>query len=257
MVRTFTSIIVLALSLSVSTVYGAIPQDEFNRVIDRINTHYNLNVIRLWESDTVNGEAYGKGEQNLTIKLHGGLARHKDMTRDSLALIVCHEIGHLKGGAPLKFKETPEYSPSIESQSDYFAALKCFRKFAEGDDHEKLLVNINVPPYVNDSCESAWRKTNEVALCKRTAMAGWAMMNVFKDLMSDKTILNFSTPDLTITERTYKYHADLQCRLDTIFQAALCPVSHKMNISDVDETKGVCHPDNGHNTGYRPSCWYK
>ncbi|MBL6991622.1 MAG: hypothetical protein ISR65_17690 [Bacteriovoracaceae bacterium] len=57
------------------------------------------------------------------LTLFGGLGELELMSRDGLALIACHELGHGIAGPPLK-----ETGASTEGQSDYFATADCLEK---------------------------------------------------------------------------------------------------------------------------------
>lgn len=67
-------------------------------------------------------------QNRFTVIYLGGLARIDGMTKNALAALVCHEFGHILGGAP--FQKTPgaEWSSS-EGQSDFFAASECLPRY--------------------------------------------------------------------------------------------------------------------------------
>ena len=52
-----------------------------------------------WESDSLNAQAFRLGPA-AHVWIYGGLARHRDIGPEGLALAIAHEIGHHKGGAP-------------------------------------------------------------------------------------------------------------------------------------------------------------
>ena len=113
--------------VELSAVDGSV---EFNRVIDLVYKHYEpvvsnlgkrLVVERNWSDSTVNAYAYPKGDQ-MRVAMFGGLARHPEVTKDGFMMVMCHELGHHLGGAPMKSWA------SNEGQSDYFAANKCFKR---------------------------------------------------------------------------------------------------------------------------------
>jgi hypothetical protein len=53
-----------------------------------------------WNSDSLNAQAYRVGPTAAHVRIYGGLARHRDIGPEALALAIAHEIGHHKGGAP-------------------------------------------------------------------------------------------------------------------------------------------------------------
>ncbi len=53
-----------------------------------------------WESDSLNAQAFRLGPTAAYVRGYGGLARHRDIGLEGLALAIAHEIGHHKGGEP-------------------------------------------------------------------------------------------------------------------------------------------------------------
>jgi len=53
-----------------------------------------------WKSDSLNAQAFRLGPTAAHVVIYGGLARHRDIGPEGLALAIAHEIGHHKGGAP-------------------------------------------------------------------------------------------------------------------------------------------------------------
>ena len=114
---------------------GGITEAQFNAVIDKIEVIYSpiakslgkeYLVARKWDDGTVNANASQSGSK-WNINMYGGLARHATITEDGFALVLCHETGHLLGGAP-KVAGFMNKWASNEGQADYFANLKCLRK---------------------------------------------------------------------------------------------------------------------------------
>jgi hypothetical protein len=54
-----------------------------------------------WESDSLNAQAYRLGPTAAYVRVYGGLARHRAIGSEGLALAIAHEIGHHKGGPPV------------------------------------------------------------------------------------------------------------------------------------------------------------
>ncbi len=106
-----------------------ITEEEFNRISDEIvalflpfaeiqNAKIQLN--KDWKSAAANAYASRTGD-TWHVSVFGGLARLKEMTKDSFALVVCHELGHHFGGFPVKSMGWV----STEGNSDYFATQVC------------------------------------------------------------------------------------------------------------------------------------
>ncbi len=190
--------------------------------------------------------------------MYGGLARHETITEDGFSLVLCHEIGHLVGGAPTVGMVLMKPMAN-EGQADYFAALKCLRKTFLNDDNAAIVAAMNVPATLATSCAKAFSNSDEKNICIRTGMAGASVADFFaavKKLPPAK----FETPDATVVRSTNSSHPAHQCRLDTYFQGSLCDVSFNEDLDMVnmkDEVKGTCHGSLGHTSGLRPLCWYK
>ena len=117
---------------------------DFKDVIERITRLYEkdfekrglkLFIQDSWANGSVNAYAQRKGRTAL-VNMFGGIARHETMSKDSLALVTCHELGHHIGGTPKKERSGYGYGSSgrkaytwasNEGQADYFASMKCLR----------------------------------------------------------------------------------------------------------------------------------
>lgn len=238
---------------------------QYHAVIDKVESTYRpiieamgikLTINRLWKNSRVNAGATKKGKEWI-INLYGGYARHPLVTEDGYALVICHELGHHLGGTPKKILdgENPGW-PSVEGQADYFATLKCLRKVFAKDDNVTYVNQLTVPSIVTEKCSASFKTDWEVALCKRTSVAGLSVAAISADLRNTD-VPTVETPDLSVVETTFEDHPVPQCRLDTYFQGSICEVSSRNVLSTDDETKGTCHEVHGHANGLRPSCWFK
>lgn len=234
---------------------------QYHTVIDKVESVYKpiveglgnkLTINRLWENSRVNAGATKKGNEWI-INLYGGYARHSLVTEDGYALVICHELGHLLGGTPQKTEAT---WASTEGQADYFATLKCLRKVFRQDNNVQYVTQLNVPTMVSEKCSKSFKTDWEIALCKRTSVAGLSVSAISADIRNTD-IPAIETPDTAIVEQTFEDHPEPQCRLDTYFQGSICEVSSVNALSSKDESEGTCHQINGHETGVRPTCWFK
>lgn len=206
-----------------------------------------LLVYGQWTSDTIN--AYAERDMDAwIITIYGGMARHKELTIDGLQLILCHELGHHLGGAPKK--GTNRWS-SAEGQADYFATMKCLRKWWK----EETWIEPSIPDYVIAECAQSYSTQADQRLCQRISLVGLSVAKMFQALHQE-ALPRFETPDTNQVSRTNPLHSNAQCRLDTYFQGALCPVSEGIDFTYADEKMGACHPLLGDDRGIRPGCWY-
>lgn len=215
-----------------------------------------LIVIGSWASNTVN--AYAEqisdwGEKKYYITVYGGLARHKDITKDGLVAVLCHELGHHFGGYP---KKTTNRWSSAEGQADYYTTMKCLRRVWEKSNNTLAIQNITIPSTLKTECEKTYGNDKELALCQRMAMAGRSVSLMIQDLDHDSFEPKFETPDPQIVRAMNYMHPYAQCRLDTFFQGSICPVSQSVEFDDDNEEVGACHQINGDLRGLRPKCWF-
>lgn len=241
---------------------NTISEAQFNEVIDTVSDVYapivsqyggKLEVVRKWTDGTVN--AYAEQEGNVwKVSMFGGLARHKTITPDGFALVVCHEIGHHIGGAP---RYAGDDWASNEGQSDYFATTKCLRRVWMNEDNASIVRKMEVPQFLTDSCNKAWKSSADRALCIRGGMAGDSVAKLFGALAWSMKAPKFDTPDPKQVTSTSDSHPATQCRLDTYFQGALCEKSYNEDLSAESEVTGTCHGSTGHTVGLRPRCWFK
>jgi len=238
-------------------------EKEFNSIIDKVGEIYSpvveslgkeLDMVKDWNNGTVNAYAQQAG-LIWKVTMFGGLARHKAITEDGLALVVCHEMGHHLGGAP-KYTTRSSWA-STEGQSDYFGNAKCIRKYMEKDNNIDIVAGMDIPEYATQKCKEMFEHADDVALCQRSAMAGLSLGNLFRALRDLPDPLKFDTPDPKVVDQVYESHPAPQCRLDTYFNSALCDKDHYNDVSDDDVLLGTCNRSGDYEFGVRPLCWYK
>jgi hypothetical protein len=255
---------------SVKSING-ITEKEFNDAIDEVEQAYapiassmggSLNIERNWSDGTVNAYASRTGK-TWKVAMFGGLARHSTITKDAMALVVCHELGHHIGGAPKKGQSSGGWWggsaswASNEGQADYFATLKCLRRVWINNNNEAIVKNLNAPKMVTDLCKKTYKKDKvDAALCVRTSMAGKSVSDLFSSL-SKLPETKFDTPDTKVVKSTDDNHPKAQCRLDTYYQGSLCDIAFSEDVSQNDEVQATCHPSKGDKIGNRPLCWFK
>lgn len=244
-------------------VRGGLTEAEFNAVIDRFERLYTdefsrlggrLRVNRNWSDGTVNASANRSGS-TWHINMYGGLARHPAITIEGFALVICHEGGHHIGGAP-KISNWFSSWATNEGGSDYFATLKCLRRFFAEDDNETIIANANIDPHARTLCEQEFQTRADQLLCMRSSMAGTSTAFLFMDLRKETTQPRFDTPDQNQVSQTFNNHPATQCRMDTYFAGATCRVDHTIPVSNTDAREGACNEPNDP-VGVRPRCWFK
>ncbi|MDD0852822.1 hypothetical protein HBN50_06935 [Halobacteriovorax sp. GB3] len=167
-----------------------------------------LRVELNWDSDKAQA-SIGQNDKEVHATVHGGLARLKYMSTDSLALILCHEIGHIIGGAPMV---QPSRKYSSEAQSDYFANKTCFKRYMKSTSTES---EMNLTPEEKRLCPE------EDQACIRHLNAIKTESLSFKEAGLDypTTLLTSSTHYASIT--LYNDYPDNVCRQETAIKGAL------------------------------------
>lgn len=185
-----------------------------------------LDVVPAWDSDEVGARSAQSGTRYKTW-VHGGLARRPEMTDDALILILCHEMGHFFGGAPLGGNGL-----AAEGQADFFALNVCLKRLWATGDNSPAVSSDSDPEL--DTTSIAACEAQSVAdtgwLCRRSLRAAWAAMHMAA-ARRDLEAPAFATPDVSVALQTLLGYPPHQCRLDTMAAGAL--------------------------NAERPGCWFK
>ena len=237
----------------------------FHQVIDQLENSFSkeikeygadLRVVRDWDNPELNAQAFRSGKE-FFIKLYGGLFRYETITPDAYRLIICHELGHLIGGAPT-FK--PRNDGSSEGQADYFSTAKCFRKLIKGESHQNELEGKPIHPMALGKCEESFSlKSEDYQICLRTSLATESLASTFKSLGELDFLPKLDTPDPYIRTFTiFNGYPNAQCRVDTLFAGSLCTKADTdLNDFDLEDYhQGNCNQHEGYTDGIRPACWY-
>lgn len=189
----------------------------------------------------------------------GGIFRHKMMNDDAFTLITCHEIGHHMGGLPKKWGIGDEfYWSTTEGQADYFAALKCFRQYAETVGGNEKFLDVEgdklLDSQMKKRCAQSHPTRKEQAICLRTARAGMVMARFIADYRDrDVSKLDPHSPDPAVVEKTQDNHPEPQCRLDTYINGALCAQNPWELLDGQSVNRAACPTPK---IGSRPLCWF-
>jgi hypothetical protein len=187
------------------------------------------------------------------MKTSGYFPSLPGFTTDVFAMVICHEIGHIVGGAPMThmMPNFPEAAHSIEGQADYFATAKCFKRYAQNNP----LRDFRPRTETWSICKDHFSSKAEALLCARAIKASEDLVNALRS--DHEPVFKFKS-ELMIDrepapEAMLESHPDLTCRLRTLVAGALCSVSPKTPVSFEDPQAGYC--ENSSLAG-RPRCWY-
>ena len=242
---------------------GGITEQQFMSVMDRLERLYKadierkgdtLRINRLWNDATVNASAQRSGNTQV-LNMYGGLARHPATNVEGMALVACHELGHHNGGAPKIAGWFGNDWATNEGGADYFATLKCLRRFFAEDDNEAILKDLDIDPVASAACTAQFSNRQDQLLCLRTSLAGQSVANLFQALKKETTPPTFGTPDKSEVRRTNDNHPATQCRLDTYLAGMVCVAKESEEPSATDYKQGSCYTPRD-TIGFRPRCWF-
>lgn len=197
--------LILMLLILPFSIQAQISQGEFAQTINKLIEIYDKDlptqrVVDInWESETENASvSYKNGKAQFSF--HGGFVRNLNLSSDALALVTCHEIGHLIGGYP---KVMPTQKYTSEGQSDYFATRTCLKKyFVETDDNNYSLNHIKQE--LIDKCDN-----------NRFCLRGLAAIRDASVIYSENAHINHKTAHIS-PYTIFNDYPKGQCRVDTL-----------------------------------------
>lgn len=225
------------------------PENKYNEILDKFIEIYTpviaikggtFHILRDFKDGSVNAWAWRLSDE-FHLEVPGGMSRYYLISEEGFITTICHELGHLLGGAPLKGSKS---HISSEGQSDYFGASHCLKRVLSEITPYKPL---KVDPELETVCSDE--------LCKR-AMSGMKSINAYYAKIAKVPFPRLSIESTEVARRTKDSHPKPQCRLDTMKRAYLCPVSFKDEVSYEDPKVGSCHL-NYFPEFARPACWFK
>lgn len=153
---------------------------------------YPLVLEAKWESPYF-GAGISLYQEQYRLMILGGMTRIEKMTLDAYAAIVCHELGHMLGGAPFQTMPGSEWS-SAEGQSDFFAASVCLPRFYKA------------------------QNISEGEIEKKVEKAGFEMMDALKDFDSnepDAVLVRNLDYKIIAPSTLINNYPTIQCRYET------------------------------------------
>ena len=161
---------------------------------------YPLKLDAQWESPY-----FGAGmifhENQFRMMILGGTTRVEEMTLDAYAATVCHELGHVLGGAPFQTIPNSQWA-SAEGQADFFAASIC------------------LPRYFSMS-----EKENTKKIVERVESAGFEMMMVMAKIETSQNIkfIRHKKDETKVSETLINNYPSLQCRYENFRNPSIRP----------------------------------
>lgn len=165
-----------------------------------------LEIFSDWNSNWT--QAFARRWDTDQVLIYGGIARIPGGTQDSLALLLCHEIGHLYAGAPYSDEHN---MLSAEGQADWWATNLCWFQLAK----ELKTSTQNLRTTSNSLSEISQPPAEELFKLKDRALKAALIVTAFYAANRNIPAPLIETPDLTIVDKTLLTHPEPQCRLDT------------------------------------------
>lgn len=200
--------------------------EEFERDINSRGGSFHI--MRDWGDGAVNAWAWRIGKE-YWMEVPGGMARYGIINEEAFLSTLCHELGHLLGGAP------HGNEISYEGQADYYAPMKCMERVLD-----RLGVIEKVPPADLD-CEGQY--------CGNR-FDGIKSLTKYYAQIAKTPEPSLRTPSGRVVSRTLQKHPDAQCRFDTMVAALKCP--DRSDFDYEDPGVGACYAQGS----ARPRCWY-
>ena len=264
-----------------------ITETEFKQLIAELQKVYapvvsaaggKLSIAGQWKDETANAAAkqmFGTWQVQIT----GGLARRPELSPDAFTLVVCHELGHHLAGFPFAAAAPipiPISSPLLEvwaaneGQADYFSVHSCSKKMWGAQLEKNAEFRTKVSAVAQKRCDAAYDATEERDLCYRVTVASESVSATMSAL-KQVPLAHFDTPNTNVVTKTDDAHPETQCRMDTLFQSALCKavfnekiipgkkISAGANSIEAEKESALytCTNSGGYQEGLRPTCWFK
>ncbi|MBF0361179.1 MAG: hypothetical protein HQK49_09220 [Oligoflexia bacterium] len=263
MLLTFLSTFLVTTTI-ISAGLATVTSERFDEIIDDIQKIYastikserdlNLFIMRLGMSPNGLRDGVAIVGKRAMITISKVVASDANITEDAFAMLVCHEFGHVLGGRPTFDKKGMIGITSVEGQADYWAAAKCFKKYATKTKmnliSQKVLENFvsDIPDVIAKKCKKNFSQdTYKSLICQRTAKAALSLKDYFnlnKSTNDDDYVSENKVAKKTKSLTTLTTYGTNQCRFETYLRGAYCD-------SDINSNSNCTVGD-----GVRPNCWY-
>lgn len=249
---------------------NAITKAQFDKMIEDFKKEYEpiikshdarFHITNAWDDDTINAYAHKSQRRVWLINLKGGIGRLKEVTKDGVLSVLCHELGHLIGGYP---QHDVVADMANEGQSDYFSGHACMTRIFSKEPAETAKSRQTATPYAKEVCDAVHKTQADQNLCYRIVMAGYNIFYAAYLVINDEKLpkWGYDNRDKSVVDATYHAHPQPQCRFDTYVSAATCLKKwddSKIPTEAEDDTyscnRGTYVDD--YRVGVRPLCWFK
>jgi hypothetical protein len=198
--------------------------------------------VQNWQSSSV---AYVTFEaETAVIRFSQRAFAHKwgkaPLQKEVAEITGCHEVGHFLGGEPTMMDLNGKRF-SAEGQADFFATSSdCLTRLWAHDENERFVRENPAPPGVGELCTAQFSDRQDHNHCLRSIATAVAYIGAIDPNVGPLTP---SSKEVKETISTIGQYPEPQCRLDTLVQGAL----HPLSTNEI----GSPLPDP------RPRCWYQ
>ncbi len=204
-------------------------EDQLNQLLALFQKIYpDIDFQSSWFNNTINAQALRFDESKLII-VYGGLVREPTTTPDSLALMICHEVGHHQGGKPyFPDGDGKDTWASAEGAADYYSIRGCFTRIASMMKTPTARLSERDEALLEQTCANSTKPT----VCRRALQSGALMARLQWNVFSNnQPVPALDAEETNLPPATLLGYPSPQCRLDTFRASALLQE--------------------------RPACWYR
>jgi hypothetical protein len=150
-----------------------------------------------------------------------------------------------------------------EGQADYFTTKDCLPRLWAPEHRQNAEFRKRVRRAVRQQCDGVWKDVKAQNLCYRSAQTS-EDFGTWLAARKQVKAPDLLAPDTSAVTATSRDHPSPQCRVDTLFQGALCPkrivpgvipgyVGNRVSLdADVIAANYSCTSG----VGARPACWF-
>lgn len=194
----------------------------------------------MWETPYFSAWVSEDAPQAYSINFWGGIARIPGMNDNGLALIACHEVGHLLGGEP-RSKIPAFLWATSEGQADYYATSICLKNYYEMLEAAGKLEEPTVDNVLYTRCRTNFNETKDFLVCLNIMNGIEGFAKVLDHLDPEKRKISFTKKSSKVKSTIINSYPAPQCRVETLIAGNFCA---KDNYPCLDKKNA------------RPQCWF-
>ena len=246
----------LALILSSTLTQASVGKADYHKLTQTLDSVYSEQIrslggnlkFTLKETALPNAFAAKQTDGTWEVTVTDSLLSLEEQTKSTLAIILCHEVGHFLGGEPyvVGIQLTPAVRSrapkkmSCEGQADYFATSECLKTLTQKipnlfSDNRGIL-----NPLIAQEC-------NQNEACLESMAASHQTVLVYQRILKEMNIAEgfFGRLNNDRTDRVLNSvgeYPSLDCRYETFVNGTLCSGLSENECLDAKWA--------------RPACWF-